>query len=93
VGQKLLVPSSDRPSLSEGEFHLLDLVGLEARLTSTGPAIGQVTDLTAAGNDLLEIELLSGRRVLVPFVEAIVPEVQLNQGWLRLTPPPGLLEL
>ncbi len=93
VGQKLLVPSSDRPSLEEGEFHLLDLVGLEARLTSTGPAIGQVTDLTAAGNDLLEIELLSGRKVLVPFVEAIVPEVQPSQGWLRLTPPPGLLEL
>ncbi|RPG01253.1 MAG: ribosome maturation factor RimM, partial [Prochlorococcus sp. TMED223] len=39
------------------------------------------------------IELLAGRRVLVPFVEAIVPEVQPSQGWLRLTPPPGLLEL
>ena len=93
VGQNLLVPSSDRPSLAEGEFHLLDLVGLEARLQAEGPAIGHVIDLTTAGNDLLEIELLTGRRVLVPFVEAIVPEVQLNQGWLRLTPPPGLLEL
>ncbi|CAI8264914.1 MAG: Ribosome maturation factor RimM [Prochlorococcus marinus str. MIT 9313] len=93
VGQNLLVPASDRPSLAEGEFHLLDLVGLEARLEAEGPAIGHVTDLTTAGNDLLEIELLTGRRVLVPFVEAIVPEVQLNQGWLRLTPPPGLLEL
>jgi len=26
-------------------------------------------------------------------VEAIVPEVQLEDGWLLLTPPPGLLEL
>jgi 16S rRNA processing protein RimM len=26
-------------------------------------------------------------------VEAIVPEVHLEDGWLLLTPPPGLLEL
>ena len=45
----------------------------------------------SGGNDLLEIELHSGKTVLVPFVEAIVPEVQLEEGWLRLTPPPGLL--
>ena len=32
VGRELLVPSSDRPRLKPGEFHLLDLVGLEVRL-------------------------------------------------------------
>jgi len=30
---------------------------------------------------------------MVLFVEAIVPEVNLEAGWLLLTPPPGLLEL
>jgi 16S rRNA processing protein RimM len=34
-----------------------------------------------------------GRRVLIPFVEAIVPIVNLQEGWIGLTPPPGLLEL
>ena len=74
-------------------IHFFDLVGLEVRLNSKGPAIGLVTDLTKAGNDLLEIELLNGKKVLIPFVHEIVPEVTLNEGWLRLTPPPGLLEL
>jgi 16S rRNA processing protein RimM len=53
-----------------------------------------VLDLIHGGNDLLEVELTEGqRRVLIPFVEAIVPEVHLEEGWIGLTPPPGLLEL
>ena len=93
VGQELLVSADDRPELAEGEFHLLDLVGLEARLKADGPAIGTVSDLISGGNDLLEITTAEGRKLLIPFVEAIVPEVQLEEGWLMLTPPPGLLEL
>ena len=93
VGCTVLVPAGDRPELADGEFHLLDLVGLEARLAGSDDAIGTVSNLISGGNDLLEIQLHSGRTVLVPFVEAIVPEVQLEEGWLLLTPPPGLLEL
>ena len=98
VGAELLVPASDRPSLQPGEFHLLDLVGLAVRLLPEGgdavsPPIGTVNDLIHAGNDLLEVELAGGRRVLIPFVEAIVPQVNLAEGWIGLTPPPGLLDL
>ena len=34
-----------------------------------------------------------GRRILIPFVEAIVPVVELAEGWIGITPPPGLLDL
>jgi 16S rRNA processing protein RimM len=96
VGAELLVDADDRPPLAAGEFHLLDLVGLEVRLLPGGAAIGTVVDLHHGGNDLLEVELGGehpGRRVLVPFVTAIVPEVQPESGWLGITPPPGLLDL
>ncbi|WP_413441448.1 ribosome maturation factor RimM [Synechococcus sp. MIT S1220] len=93
VGQDFLVHSDDRPTLQEGEFHLLDLVGLEVRLNAEGSSLGTVQDLISAGNDLLEIQRPDGRTLLVPFVEAIVPEVHLDEGWLLVTPPPGLLEL
>jgi 16S rRNA processing protein RimM len=102
VGHELLVEASDRPPLAPGEFHLLDLVGLQVRLLadqsrpeSAGPAIGRVIDLIHAGNDLLEVELAQpgAPRVLIPFVQAIVPEVRLAEGWIGLTPPPGLLDL
>jgi 16S rRNA processing protein RimM len=103
VGQELLVPAADRPKLAKGEFHLLDLVGLEVRLLesvddATGQpsdrCIGTVKDLIHAGNDLLEVELSGGGAPLwIPFVEAIVPVVELQAGWIGITPPPGLLEL
>ena len=94
VGRDLLVPAADRPKLAKGEFHLLDLVGLEVRLAADGAVIGRVSDLIHAGNDLLEVELSEGgRRLLIPFVEAIVPRVELAEGWLSLTPPPGLMVL
>ena len=93
VGHTLLVAADDRPELDEGEFHLLDLVGLEARLSAEGEAIGTVRDLISGGNELLELQRPDGSTLLIPFVEEIVPEVHLEQGWLLLTPPPGLLEL
>ena len=92
-GPDLMVPADDRPELAEGEFHLLDLVGLEARLRPDGEAIGTVQDLISGGNELLELKTPDGRTLMVPFVDAIVPEVHLKAGWLLLTPPPGLLEL
>ena len=94
VGQELLVPAADRPRLAKGEFHLLDLMGLEVRLLPDASPIGHVRDLIHAGNDLLEVELTaSGRSLLIPFVQAIVPQVELGEGWIGITPPPGLLEL
>lgn len=112
VGAELMVDAADRPPLAEGEFHLLDLVGLEVRLLPESRPIGRVEDLIHAGQDLLEISLWpeapataepqegsssgggeAGSRRLIPFVQAIVPEVHPAEGWLGLTPPPGLLEL
>ncbi len=100
-GCALLVPAEDRPDLEEGEFYAADLMGLRVILQATGSEVGLVTDLYEAGNDLLEVTLHPGepeahdkpnpRKVLVPFVEAIVPVVDLAQGCLYLTPPEGLL--
>jgi 16S rRNA processing protein RimM len=56
-GCKLLVPQSDRPSLGEDEYHLMDLVGLPVFMQDGGEFIGTVVDLINAGNDLLEVRL------------------------------------
>ena len=93
IHHEFLVPADDRPELKEGEFHMLDLQGLNVRLHPEAEPIGVVVDLHHGGNDLLEIELKADRRrCLVPFVEAIVPQVEVEQGWLLLTPPKGLLD-
>ena len=93
IGWKLVIPIDSRPMLSKDEYHYFDLIGLEARIGINKTLIGYVTDLIKGGNDLLEIELVEGKKVLVPFVEEIVPEIEIKEKWLLINPPPGLLEL
>tara|TARA_B100000700_G_scaffold260573_1_gene296082 strand:- start:85 stop:615 length:531 start_codon:yes stop_codon:yes gene_type:complete len=93
IGWNLVVPINSRPNLKKDEFHYFDLIGLEAREGCQQKLIGHVTDLIKGGNDLLEIELVEGKKVLVPFVKEIVPEIKIQEKWLLITPPPGLLEL
>jgi 16S rRNA processing protein RimM len=89
----LVVKQSDRPPLEEGEFHVMDLIGLEVFDQATQTRVGTVTDVFAAGNDLLEVALEreGNPKVLVPFVEAIVPIVDLVGGRVEITPPLGLI--
>lgn len=98
----LMVSAGDRPSLDPDEFYVADLVGLRVIVQATGAEIGTVTDIFAAGNDLLEVTYYSSnvenlpqpkpRTVLIPFVTAIVPTVNLAQGYLEVDPPTGLLD-
>lgn len=92
---RLLVSATDRPPLEEGEFHVADLIGLTVFDQATQTQIGIVTDLLTAGNDLLEVELTAGqagKKVLIPFVEPIVPVVDLAKNRIEITPPAGLIE-
>ena len=93
VGWNLVIPVDSRPKLSNDEYHYFDLIGLEVRRGTKQTLIGYVTDLIKGGNDLLEIELIEGKKVLVPFVKAIVPVIEIKEKWILITPPPGLLEL
>src|SRR5699024_3695060 len=42
---------------------------------------------------LLEAKLDNGKEALIPFVEEIVTEVDLEEGTCTITPPEGLLDL
>jgi 16S rRNA processing protein RimM len=88
----LVVPTTDRPRLAPGEFHVADLVGLAVVLQEGGSPVGTVTDLLAAGNTLLVVRQ-GEQEILIPFVESIVPVVDLAAGRIEITPPPGLLAL
>ena len=93
VGWNLVIPVNSRPNLNDDEYHYFDLIGLEVRRGAKKTLIGYVTDLIKGGNDLLEIELVEGKKVLVPFVKEIVPEIEIKEKWLRINPPHGLFEL
>jgi 16S rRNA processing protein RimM len=70
-----------------------ELVGLAA-VDPRGTVLGEVSALrTGAVQDQLVLRLVDGSEALVPFVEAIVPEVDVEGGRVVVDAPPGLLEL
>jgi len=67
-------------------------VGLEARVGSQ--VVGKIAALhTLPVQDLLVVETPDGKEILVPFVEQIVPEVNVADGFVLMTPPDGLFEV
>jgi 16S rRNA processing protein RimM len=94
-GVLLLVDSEQLEEIADpDEFRDHQLIGL-AVLAPDGEHVGEVTDVLHYGQDLLVVRG-SGRRagaeIMIPFVSAIVPEVDLAGGVVRIDPPPGLLD-
>jgi 16S rRNA processing protein RimM len=92
VGAQVEVRADVRPTLAEGEVWLPDLLGAAVIRRDSGERIGAVRDLRRAGNDLLVVALTNGREILIPFVAALVPEVDTAAGWVIVEPLPGLLD-
>lgn len=91
-GARLFIDTEDVEDDEEDAWYEHELVGLEVRVGSE--VVGKVTGLnTMPAQDLLVVEGLNGAEILVPFVEQIVPEVDIEAGFVRLTPPDGLFEL
>ena len=84
-------PLAEEPD-DPDEFHDHQLEGLAVVLADDTP-VGTVTDvLHGAGGELLAVRRPEGGEVLIPFVAAIVTQVDVPGGRLVLDPPEGLLE-
>ncbi|MEV0940012.1 ribosome maturation factor RimM [Micromonospora wenchangensis] len=85
--------ASVAPPEDPEEFHDHQLVGL-AVVTPAGEHLGEVAKIDhAPASDLLVLRRPQGGSALIPFVKAIVPEVDLAGGRVVVDPPAGLLDL
>jgi 16S rRNA processing protein RimM len=92
TGSWLSVDSGQLPATPDpDEFRDYELIGLSVR-TPAGEAVGVVDEVLHHGQDLLVVRRPGGEESLVPFVKAIVPEVDVAAGVLVIDPPPGLLD-
>lgn len=83
-------PTDIHPSADPDDFHDQELIGL-AVVTAGGALVGEVAEVLHHGQDLLVVRGAGGE-TLVPFVAALVPEVDVPGGRLVIDPPPGLLD-
>ena len=93
---KILVKTNELPKLEKEEFHLLELINLQVKTLENNEltTIGKVINLENENNNLLVIELFENQKtVLVPFVNEIVPLVDIKKKFIIINPPKGLLDL
>ncbi|MDD7834977.1 MULTISPECIES: ribosome maturation factor RimM [Paenarthrobacter] len=91
-GAKLFIETEELDDDGEEGWYEHELVGLQARVGAQ--TVGKVAALnTMPAQDLLVIESVDGKEILVPFVDEIVPEVNVEEGYILITPPAGLFEL
>ncbi len=83
------VPADESPDDPE-EFYDHQLVGLAVEDVDGRP-LGEVSAVLHGAQDLLEVRTPDGRDTLVPFVAALVPEVDLPGGRVVVADRPGLV--
>ena len=90
-GTGLLVESGSLPApQDEDEFYDHQLVGLAVH-SRAGTLLGQVVDvLHPPAAPVLVVNRTDGTEELVPFVRAIVPDVDVAAGLLVVDPPDGM---
>lgn len=84
------VNADERMPLSEGQYWVDDLIGLNV-FDLQGKELGRVVDVTDMGaGDLFEVETPRGR-AYVPFVDQFVKKIDLQEHRLVIEPLEGLL--
>ncbi|WP_330298802.1 ribosome maturation factor RimM [Streptomyces sp. NBC_00503] len=90
----LLIAEVDPSELPEEEDEYYDhqLMDLDVVLED-GTAVGRITEIShLPSQDLFIVERPDGTEVMIPFVEEIVAEIDLEEQRCVITPPPGLID-
>ena len=92
VGRELYVHEEQLPELADGEYYWRDLVGLKV-VTDEGEPLGTLAEIFATGSNDVYVVRGDGREYLIPALEDVIREVNLDGGVMTVSPPGGLLEL
>jgi 16S rRNA processing protein RimM len=86
------IPEEELPVLPEGEYYVHDLEGIEV-VTTGGEVIGQLEEVIQTGsNDVYLVRRRGQKDILIPALDDIVREVDLDARRMTVEVVPGLLD-
>ena len=87
----LVINRKDAKPLEEGTYYIVDLLGLEV-YTDEGILLGKVDDIFNTGsNDIYVVKDELGKQVLLPGIEDVIKEVDIENGKITVHIIPGLM--
>jgi 16S rRNA processing protein RimM len=83
----LYVKASELPKLPDGEYYHHQLIGITV-VDEAGVVLGTLDEILETGaNDVYLVKTPDGKELLLPAVEEVVLEVDLEQHQMRVRPP------
>ncbi len=92
VGGELLIPREQFPETDEGEYYWVDLIGLRV-FTDDGNELGTLREIIETGSNDVYVVKGKGKEVLIPALDDVVGNIDLEAGTMTVTLPEGLLAL
>lgn len=90
-GEEVFLPEESIPPVSEGEYYHYQLIGLVV-VAKDGSEVGVLRGIIETpANDVYAIDC-EGREILIPAVEDVICEIDLERGRMVIDPPEGLMD-
>jgi 16S rRNA processing protein RimM len=87
----LKVQEDQLQDLEEGEYYYHEIVGCKV-VTGEGEEIGTVKEILSPGaNDVWVVKGEKGKEHLIPYIEDVVKEIDIEKGYIMIEPLEGLL--
>jgi 16S rRNA processing protein RimM len=87
----LKVNETQLGDLEEGEFYFHEIIGCKV-MTRDGDEIGNIKEiLTPGANDVWVVKAAKGKEVLIPFIDDVVKEIDVENKLIVIEPMEGLL--
>ena len=90
-GQEVLVAKEDFESLPEGEYYRFEIEGLKV-FDDTGKYYGVIEEIIATGSNDVYVVRGDGKEWLVPMIDSVVQNIDLEEGKLIFHCVEGLFE-
>jgi 16S rRNA processing protein RimM len=90
AGADMLVPEAERVQPDEGEYSYAELIGCE--VVENGRPLGVVEGIDEGSGPVL-LRVAGEKEILIPFVKAFCPEIDVAKKRIRVELPEGLLDL
>ena len=91
-GSMLLVSKEDLEELKEGEYYYFQIIGLDV-YTNDDMYIGKVKEILSPGaNDVWVVKSDRGKEYLIPYINDVVKNVDIEGRRLVIEPMEGLLD-
>lgn len=92
VGQEVRAEHRRFPPLPDGEYYWFQILGLPVLNAGDRGLLGYLAEIIPTPGHDVYVVRQGSREVLLPAVEEVITEINLEAGYLLVSPPLGLLE-